>query len=336
MSQLALAHENVTWPQLKMIAESQAMKDVVSEVRKIARSRHLHVLILGETGTGKEEVARLLHETSDHLHHGGAVEPFVALNCAALPEELVNSELFGYEKGTFTGADRNKPGILETAGQGSVFLDEIGEISAGTQAKLLRFLSEREITRIGGKVVGIHSRVISATNRNLYDQMTWGRFREDLFYRLNGYIIKLIPLRERPEDIGPLAQHFLHQCQFRQEMGVSPILSADVIDLLKDQLWFGNARELRSAVEAAVINHSSGDLTCSDFSFKKSEEKSLELGWEAPRIGERLTLEEVQLRYIRGMYHKLNGNITKLSKVLGLSRGTLYRRLQAAHVDVPE
>src|SRR5574341_985010 len=232
--------------QTRLIGKSDAMQKVFDVIKKVADTKS-NVLICGESGTGKELVARAIHASSAR-----ARMPFVPVNCSALPETLLESELFGYMKGAFTGAATNKAGLFEVANGGSIFLDEIGETTPATQVKLLRVLQEREFRRVGGtQDVKVDVRVIAATNKDLEKAVAEGVFREDLYYRLDVIPITLPPLRQRVEDIPMLAQHFLEK--FSRAGGTSaPTLSADVLKLLMAHEWKGNVRELENLIERAV------------------------------------------------------------------------------------
>jgi two-component system response regulator AtoC len=234
-------------PTKKFIAESPQMKEVYQTLEQVADSRAT-ILITGESGTGKEVVARLLHDLSSR-----STAPYVALSCAALPETLLESELFGYVKGAFTGADADKPGRFETANGGTLFLDEIGDIPMPTQVKLLRVLQEREIERLGSnRPLAIDVRLVTATNRNLSEAVEDGSFRLDLLYRLQVVEIHLPPLRERKEDVMPLAEHFL--AKFSRENGRRLTrVSDEALSLLLGYGWPGNVRELENAMERAVV-----------------------------------------------------------------------------------
>lgn len=253
----------------QIIGNSKKMKQVLSLVEKVADNKS-NILITGESGTGKEMIARAIHYNSDRKD-----QPFVTVNCSALPETLLESELFGHMKGSFTGAIGNKPGLFETADKGSILLDEIGDTSLSIQVKLLRVLQERELRRVGGtKDIKIDIRIIAATNRNLEDLIAEGKFREDLYYRLDVIPIRLPPLRERPEDIPLLADYFLHKYNEtldKQIEGIAP----DVIRLLSRHEWKGNVRELENVLERAVALTSNRVLDLDDFSgsFIKAAQK---------------------------------------------------------------
>jgi transcriptional regulator with GAF, ATPase, and Fis domain len=230
-----------------VIGQSPVFRDVLAQVALVAPADST-VLLLGETGTGKELIARALHDGSRR-----SGRPFVAVNCAALPEALVESELFGHERGAFTGALSRKPGKFELANLGTLFLDEVGDLPAQAQAKLLRVLQEREVERIGGsRPEPVNVRLIAATNQDLAGGVQSGRFRTDLFYRLNVFPITLPPLRERRDDIAPLAQHFIRRFAERQHK-MPPRLTTGALERLKAYPWPGNVRELQNVIERAVI-----------------------------------------------------------------------------------
>lgn len=229
------------------IAESAVMKDIYSTIEQVADSRAT-VLITGESGTGKEVAARLIHELSPRAGEG-----YVAVSCAALPETLLESELFGYEKGAFTGAQGSKPGRFELANRGTLFLDEIGDIAPAIQVKLLRVLQEREFERLGAtKATKVDVRLLTATNRDLQHAVDVGDFRLDLLYRLKVVEINLPPLRERTEDIKPLAEHFLTKCSLENNRKICKI-GDDALTLLQSYSWPGNIRELENTMERAVV-----------------------------------------------------------------------------------
>ncbi len=244
----------------QIIGNSKKMQKVLALVEKVADNKS-NILITGESGTGKEMIARAIHYNSDRKDH-----PFVTVNCSALPETLLESELFGHMKGSFTGAIGNKAGLFETADKGSILLDEIGDTSLAIQVKLLRVLQERELRRVGGtKDIKVDIRIIAATNRNLEDLIAEGKFREDLYYRLDVIPIHLPPLRERPEDIPLLADYFLqkyNETLGKQIEGIAP----DMIRLLSRHEWKGNVRELENVLERAVALTSNRVLDIDDFS----------------------------------------------------------------------
>lgn len=241
-----------------IVAESMAMRKIIELITRIAKVDSV-VLLQGESGTGKEVLARLIHKMSDRSH-----KPFVSINCAAIPESLLESELFGYEKGAFSGALKDgKPGLFETANGGTVFLDEISEMPLNLQAKLLRFLQDQELYRLGGvRPISLDIRIIAATNKNLEHLVKQGSFREDLFYRLDVVPIHLPPLRERREDIFPLAWRFLQH--FNQRYKQNKTLSETLINALEAYDWPGNVRELKNIIERLVVTSDSNILRAED------------------------------------------------------------------------
>ena len=241
-----------------IIGNSQEIRDVFGVVEKAATSEST-VMIFGESGTGKELIARALHQNSKRES-----KPFIAVNCGAIPHELLESELFGYEKGAFTGASHTRIGRLELANEGTVFLDEIGDMPAALQVKLLRVLAEQEIDRLGGsKPVKVNVRFITATHRNLEDEIKEGKFREDLYYRLNIIPIVIPPLRDRKSDIPLLVQHFLKRCNENQGRQVK-VISDETIQMLANYSWPGNIRELGNFIERMVVLSVGDNITPRD------------------------------------------------------------------------
>ncbi|WP_456434485.1 sigma-54-dependent transcriptional regulator [Thermosulfuriphilus sp.] len=306
-----------------IVAESQAMKEVLRLVSKVAATEAT-VLILGESGTGKEIVAGLLHRLSPR-----SKGPLVKINCAAIPEGLLESELFGYEKGAFTGASRSKPGFFELAHQGTIFLDEIGELPPALQAKLLRVLQEKTFSRIGGlKEISVDVRVVAATNQDLQRMVNEGRFREDLFWRLNVFAIRLPPLRQRKEDIVPLARHFLRS--FAQKYGKDlRDLSREALEVLLVYEFPGNVRELENIIERAVILAEGPVVTLQDLphhlakgQVPKGLDRSL---WELPLP---LAVEHLERQRIKEALSLAKGVKTKAAEILGISERVLRYKLE--------
>jgi two-component system response regulator AtoC len=303
-----------------IIARSPRMQQVIEIIRVVAKS-NATVLITGETGTGKELVAQAIHSQSHR--HG---KPFVAVSCAALPETLLESELFGHEKGAFTGAYAQKKGKFEIANRGTLFLDEIGEMSSNIQVHLLRVLEEKEFSRVGGnEPIKVDVRLISATNRNIKEAVAKGQFREDLYYRLNVVNIELPPLRERKEDIPLLAQHFLNK--FVQEnnkkiAGFSP----GATDFLLQYEWPGNVRELENAIERAVILSKNHLIKINDLPQQSQV--------AACAISQQKDLKEVEKNHIVNVLTETGGNYTEAARVLGISRMTLYNKARAYGLNV--
>jgi len=241
-----------------IVGNSQGIRDVFGVVEKAAASEST-VMIFGESGTGKELIARALHQNSKR-----ASKPFIAVNCGAIPHELLESELFGYEKGAFTGASHTRIGRLELANEGTVFLDEIGDMPAMLQVKLLRVLAEQEIDRLGGsKPVKVNVRFITATHRNIEDAIKEGKFREDLYYRLNIIPIVIPPLRDRKSDIPLLVQHFLKKCNENQDQQAK-VISDETIQMLANYSWPGNIRELGNFIERMVVLSVGDNITPRD------------------------------------------------------------------------
>lgn len=302
----------------EMIGRDEKMLVVFEWIRTAAKS-DISVLILGPTGSGKEVVARMIHELS---RRGSS--KFQALNCAALPDSLFESEIFGYEKGAFTGAHDRKPGRLELANEGTLFLDEIGDMSLIAQAKLLRVLEERRFERLGGqKSIAVDFRLISATNRPLEQFVRDGRFREDLYYRVNAFAIRLPSLRERQVDIPVLAQRFLARYCAAQGMPLdSKGFSKEAIDLLVTYHWPGNIRELESTVSRAALSAPGRSIRASDIEFLHATLPN------ATPTGDRLpSLAESERAHIVRVLEAVDWNKKEAARVLDISRGTLYRKI---------
>src|SRR5499426_2582072 len=298
-----------------MVGTSAAMLEVYDLVARVAPTTST-VLIQGETGTGKELIARAVHSTSRRAEH-----PFVTVDCSALAESLLESELFGHVKGAFTGAQTDKRGLIETAGGGTCFLDEIGELSACVQAKLLRVLQEREVRRVGGTdSVKVDVRVIAATNKDLATLVAQGRFREDLFYRLSVVTIVLPPLRARREDIPALAGHFLQAFRDANEQAPSSI-APEALTLLSAYDWPGNVRELQHAIERAAALTAHAALLPTDL-----QPKVVGAVREAASpTGSALGLKDVVKAHIRRVLKVAGWNKKLAAELLGIHRRTLYR-----------
>ncbi len=304
-----------------VIGRAPALRDALTRATKVAPT-DTTVLVTGESGTGKELVARAIHAAS--LRADG---PFVAVNCAALPETLLESELFGHERGAFTGAERQRPGRFELAQGGTLFLDEIAELSPATQAKLLRVLQERRFERVGGTATLVADvRLVTATNRELEREVEAGRFREDLFYRLHVFVVHLPPLRERGEDVLLLADHFVRTLGARMGRG-EPGLARDAREALLAHRWPGNIRELQNAIERALIVSEGGLITAA------------QLGLGGPRGGERdrpaalagsanRSLPDWERQIVADALERAGGNRSRAARLLGLTRSQLYTRLK--------
>jgi len=302
-----------------LIGESPAMKNL-KETIEIVSKVDSTVLIIGESGTGKELVARSIHRLSKR-----ADKPFVDINCAAIPDNLIESELFGYEKGAFTGATKGKKGKFEIADEGTLFLDEIGDMPMLAQSKLLRVLEERKISRIGSvDNIPVDVRVIAATNKNLEEEVKRGNFREDLFYRINVVPIYVPPLRERGEDIIILAEHFLSAFSkdYKRE---KPELSDDVKEIMLGYSWPGNVRELKNLMERlTILTHGKtikpSDLPKNMFEGNSSLKKFTNMQLKQAK-------EEFEKNYIKEIIEKFDGDLKKAAKFMGIDISNLYRKL---------
>jgi two-component system, NtrC family, response regulator AtoC len=300
------------------------MKDLHRIVDRVALGS-ISILLLGETGVGKEVIAEAIHHRSPR-----AGAPFVRLNCAALSEALVESELFGHEKGAFTGADQAKVGLMETASGGTLFLDEVGELPLATQAKLLRAIEQREILRVGGiKPRAIDARLVSATNRDLEGEVRAGRFRSDLYYRLNGVTLVVPPLRQRPAEIEPLARLFLARCA-RQLAIEAPEIGAAAIALLARYAWPGNIRELKNVVERALLLSSGEAIEPLHLPFEK-----MNTAWPAPERSEARDEDPRRAEIVEAL-EKCAGNQTRAAELLGISRQTLVKWLDKYNFPRPQ
>lgn len=309
-----------------IIGDSRAMREARAWAQKAAATPAT-VLISGESGTGKELFAQSIHNASPRCRY-----PFVAINCAAIPENLIESELFGYEEGTFTGAKKGgQTGKFEVADGGTVFLDEIGDMPLGTQVKLLRAIQEKRITRVGStREIPVNIRIIAATHRNLEEDLRSGRFREDLYYRLNVVVIPIAPLRERPEDIDELARHMLEKISARLEICVT--LSDEGLQMLARHDWPGNVRELENVLERASIRAGDGgviDGAVLEFSPAGSASRPL----ATAASSEVPSLREVEKDLIARAIAHHAGNIRQASASLGIGRNTLYRKIKEYGLD---
>ncbi len=305
-----------------IITKSPQMQRIIEVIKVVAKS-NATVLITGESGTGKELVARALHSQS---YRKG--KPFVAVSCAALPESLLESELFGHERGSFTGAHAQRKGKFEVATRGTIFLDEVGEMSDNVQVHLLRVLEEREFTRVGGtEPVKVDVRVLSATNKDIKKALVAEQFREDLYYRLNVVTIELPPLRERKEDILILAEHFLKKFTVENQKEVIDF-SPEAVDFLLKYEWPGNVRELENAVERAVILTQN---SCASVADLHQENSPL-----ASPVPLRKDLAEVEKSHILNILSETHRNHSEAARILKISRATLYNKIRAYGLDVKE
>jgi len=298
-----------------LVGESPEIRKAQARLREAARSG-MPVLILGETGTGKELAARLLHDQSER-----SSRPFVVVNCAAIPPDLMESEFFGYERGAFTGANTRKIGRMEEADGGTLFLDEIGDLSLENQARLLRAIENGTFYRVGGNhEIRVDVRVVAATNQNIPSSVQAGQFRADLFHRINGFVVELPPLRERPEDIAVLAEHFLRHAQIGRTPGVRSI-HPEAFEALTAWQWPGNVRELRNCIERACFLASDACIRASDLRLPTGK-----AGFHPDPAGEP-SLADLERQHIAEVLEKAGGNITLAAKMLGVSRPTVYRKM---------
>lgn len=301
----------------RLVGQSEQMQKVTDLISKVAPTNST-VLILGETGTGKELVARALHDQSRRTE-----KPFVAINCGALPENLIESELFGHRKGAFTGADDHRKGLFEVAGGGTLFLDEIGELPKSVQAKLLRFLESGEIRRVGeNESIVVDVRVLCATHRNLQEMVDDGDFREDLMFRINTFEIELPALRERMEDLPVLAEHLLSRYSSKQSTAKK--LSAEALEILASHSWPGNVRELANAIEHGYFLCDSENILPEHLPNKfESRQAANE---QLASIGT-MSLRDLEMQAIEKALARNNGNKPRTAEELGISLKTLYNKL---------
>lgn len=310
-----------------MVGASAIQKEIIRQAKEVARFTAATVLLTGESGTGKELVAKAIHHLSDRRD-----APFIEINCASIPVNLLESELFGHEKGAFTDARQRKPGLFEEANKGTLFLDEVGEMEPTMQAKLLRVLEERKIRRVGGtKTIDIDVRLISATNRNLKDAIRKGTFREDLFYRLNVFPLHIAPLRERREDVPVLAKFYLEKYNKTFSRNFQEI-SKEALQLLESYSWPGNIRELKNVIEKICIMHegpvllpsylpieiNAGDADRNGAHIMEPIEEDLDLEQAVERFEKRL---------IRAALEKSSGNVLQAAQILKIPRGTLRYKM---------
>ncbi|MDQ7037799.1 MAG: sigma-54 dependent transcriptional regulator [Aquificota bacterium] len=318
--------EERTEEKKEFIGTCSQMKKVFELIRKYA-STDYPVLILGETGTGKELTARAIHERSVRKD-----KPFIAINCAAIPRELVEAELFGYERGAFTGADRRKKGKVELADGGTLFLDEIGELPLEAQAKLLRFLEDFTVERLGGtEPIKCDVRIIAATNRNLEELVKRGEFREDLYYRLKVLTIKLPPLRERGDDVVIMAKYFLER--FAKEQGKEVIgFTDEALELIKNYSWPGNVRELINVIRKAVVltDRQYVDVEDLDIDASKVSRTVMEKGGI---FNLREHMDRIERDLLEKAYKITGGNISRMASMLGVSRPTIYKLLEKHNIS---
>ena len=306
----------------EMIGKSEKMQQVFAEIR-VAATSDISVLIQGETGTGKELVAKSIHDNSPRK-----ARPFVGVNCAAIPADLIESELFGHEHGAFTGTIEQRIGYFEQANPGTLFLDEIGDMPHTLQKKLLRVLEEREFQRLGGEsTISVDIRVLAATNQDLDNAIREGRFRPDLYYRLAAFPIGIPPLRERREDIPILAHHFLKKFAADAKKPMRTI-SDDALHVLMQHDFPGNVRELKHAIESAVLRETTDQLQRESLPPYLVQEGSQTAISDPTDTTDILTLKETERRAIIQALKATKGNISEAARVLGISRNTLYRKME--------
>jgi transcriptional regulator with PAS, ATPase and Fis domain len=311
-----------------IVGDSESIKAVRTLLHKIGVSPASTVLLTGESGTGKDLVAKVVHYISAR-----AAKPFMNITCSALPETLLESELFGHERGAFTGADRQKRGLIESADGGTVFLDEIGEMVPLLQAKLLRFLEEKTFKRVGGSAdIKVDVRVIAATNRSLEEEVRKGKFREDLYYRLNVMAVNLPPLRERREDIPRLINHYvdLYNTEFRKKIHS---VSVNAMSALQAYGWPGNVRELRNAVERAMLLAETNELNESHFPVLSAAPGELSTGFSLPAGG--INLEALERSLTVQALERAGWNQTKAAALLGLNRDQIRYRIEKFELEKP-
>ncbi len=320
----------------KLIGESEAMRRIREEIRILAENDNVDILICGETGTGKEVVVNTIHENSSR-----AKEPLVKINCGAIPENLIESELFGYEKGAFTGAAKMKKGLIELADGGTIFFDEIGELPLAMQAELLTFLEDRKIRRVGGlRDIEVNVRVAAATNRILEDEVAEGRFREDLYYRLNVMQIRIPPLRERKSDIPLLVRYYMEYFNRKFNKNLKDI-RPDFLQKLSEYYWKGNVRELRNVMERTVL-FSRGDMLTGEeniaftpMTAERDRQQKISEGafplkdLEKETIDLKKETELLERTYIEKAMELSEGNMSRAAQMLGMSRFALKRRLES-------
>jgi two-component system response regulator AtoC len=322
------AHQAQPYGVERIVGRSKAIADLKTLLLKVAASPASTVLLTGESGTGKDLAAKVLHYASDR-----AGRPFMNITCSAIPEQILESELFGHERGAFTDARQQKRGLLESADGGTVFLDEIGEMAPGLQAKLLRFLEDKTFKRVGGIAdIKVDVRVVAATNRLLEDDVKKGRFREDLYYRLNVLPIVLPPLRARTDDIPALVNYFVdaYNTEFRKRVAG---VSGDAMRQLQTYGWPGNIRELRNAVERAMLLSSRGELIAEDFPVVSGAGARLTEGVELPANG--VNLEQLERSLVVQALERSGWNQTRAATILGLNRDQIRYRIEKFKLERP-
>ncbi len=299
-----------------IIGNSPVIKEAIRLAQKISTT-DVNVLLLGETGTGKEVFANAIHASSKR-----AAQTFIAINCSAFTRDLLEGELFGHKAGAYTGAAKDKKGLIELAHNGTLFLDEMGEMNIELQAKLLRVLENGEFIKLGDeRTTKVNIRIIAATNRNLEQEVSKGNFREDLFYRLNGFTISLPSLKQRLEDIPALANHFLHKYAAKENTQALQ-LSKPALLLLQQYQWKGNIRELKNVLERAAILTDSNEILPEQLPYDIQQQT------DAPATSNSLSLADVEKGHIKKVLHHTKGNKTETAKLLGIGLTTLYRKIE--------
>jgi DNA-binding NtrC family response regulator len=310
-----------------LVGGSAHVRKLVATIRRVAAS-DVPVLIEGETGSGKELVARGIHDASARRER-----PFIVVNCGAISPDLIESELFGHEKGAFTGATAQRKGAFELANSGTIFLDEIGELPVLLQPKLLRALEQKEVKRVGGNDLLLADvRILAATNRNLLEEIARKTFREDLYFRIGAITVSIPPLRDRREDVAPIARQFLAGME-KPASGALPVLSPAALDAMISHDWPGNVRELRNAIQRAVVMAENGELTGHDFSFLRRAAEP-EAGAETPSGLSRW--EQAERTNILGELARQMGNKTKAARELGIAKSTLFEKLKKYGIRTAE
>ena len=318
----------------EIIGDSSAMRDALELARRVAASDVASILLNGETGTGKDLFARAIHFASDR-----ADGPYLAINCAALPANLIESELFGYEKGAFTDAKQKKEGLFEQAHGGTIFLDEIGEMELSLQAKLLRVLEEGTFRRVGGlKDIKLDSRVIAASNRNLKQESEAGNFRLDLYFRLSVIQVDIPPLRNRGDDVILLADHYINKANLKRRGTPLSGLSPEVVQIFKNYRWSGNVRELRNVIERASILEDGDTVTISHLpaDMLEGQPRSNGASGRFTLPAEGVPLETVEFDLARQAIERTNGNLTRAAKLLDISRDQLRYKLRKAGYETSD
>ncbi len=312
---------------IEIIGESEPIKRLKQQIERVAKT-NAWVMILGENGTGKELVAKAIHQLSSRRE-----KPFVDINCAAIPDDLLESELFGYEKGAFTGAVNRKPGKLEIANGGTLFLDEVADMSLSSQAKLLRVLEEQEFSRLGSnQKIKVDLRVISATNKDIEKEIEEGRFRQDLYFRLAVVQIYVPPLRERGKDIILLAEHFLEKSCLENKIS-KPELTEEVKEYLLKYSWPGNIRELKNLMERLCIFAQNNKITAEDLPPYILKNKSVKTGFLGEIKPLKQVKEEAEKEMIKLALEKYNNNIKEAAKALEVDMSSLYRKIKQYNLD---